>query len=908
MKNTVLVFMLTMTALLGWVGPSEVLAQYANRGEYQAPLEPITGILHGAGQQIPENPGFHEYVALMAEGKKPAYYMHYFSMGDNSDNNCRDMLNIVWPYMDDNVYMGFQMGLNFAYDRGDGGNNFTDGLNDAAMLADFDHYRSANRPFYFRFGYECNGGWNEWDPANYRPAFRRAVLAMRDEMIDAAALWNIYPASQHASGYIDGWGDYFPGNTFADWWSIDVFDNVHNLGSDTTNFLNAAHSANRPVLIGESTPRYIGADNDSDWPAWFDDHFSMLHSRTMVKGQSYIHWNWGTSRWPTWGNARLDTGSTLVRNNYLNEMGQSIWVHGGEEEQLRGAIGLAEVYVDVSARGSGSGADWENAFTSIGPALSHLVSHYGRGCLRVAEGIYSGGLTLPDGVSVYGGYPSGGGADSYPGQYTTVIDGGGTSRCVELSGTFSLLRGFTLQNGQSKLGGAALLSGQDATLYHCVLTQNSASDKGGAVYVSGDRARLGGCEFYENSATNAGGAVYLENAAESILYNSVLYANTAPSGAGVYVNGPGITLDSCTLAHHQGSGAALVASHSGSLTTVAALNNCIAAFNHPVDESFALQTAGSASRLTASNPLFHDNTNGGDYGGDGAVQVTGAVSGDPLFLEAASGDYRLSEGSPAIDGDVPPLETWLAFDRQSLERGVDGDGDSSRGYDLGAYEYQKRSTLVLDSAGGIWGFGQEGGDFSAARMAYTLYNHTDSDLSWNLLEIPDWLEADVTAGSISPGNGAVIRFAFTDRALELASGEYGPENIRIRDVTNAASINRNARLFVTDKGPRIIQLYPKVSSVMPTFSRVVVLFDEAVTGVSAEDLTVEGSPATSVTGNGTGPYVFQGFDLGDLGEKGLELFPGGITSQETGKAFSGASWQVRFIGYKAGIQFWPSYR
>lgn len=892
--------------VLFFSGAQMLFAQYAARHDYYAPLEPASGILHSGGQQVPENPGFHEYMTLMPEGNDPFLYMHYFSFGGNSDNNCRNMFDIIRGYGEENHYMGVQIGLNFSYDRSDGGNDFADGLRDGLILSDFDHYRTLNRPIYFRFGYECNGGWNDWDPANYRECFRRASLAMRDEMMDSAAIWNIYPASQSQTGYIDGWGDYFPGNAFIDWWSIDIFDSGHSLGSNTTNFLNAAHSNSRPVLVGEATPRYVGADDASDWTNWFADHFSMYQNYAMVKAQSYIHWNWGTSRWPTWGNARLDTGNSTVRGNYLSEMENPIWQHGRGKNAMRAAVGLAEVYVDASASGAGSGADWMNAFTSIAPAIAHLQSEYGRGIIRVAQGTYDGGFTVPNAVRLYGGYPAEGGVDADPSRNPTIIDSGNAGRCAVLSGTFSLMRGFTFQNGAASQGGAVEMSGADATLYHCVFLDNNATDKGGAVYVSGDRARIAGCVFHDNGATNSGGALYLDGSADALLYNNVFYGNSAPSGAGILVNGPEVTLDSCTIAHHEGSGAAIAANYSGSsLATVASLRNCILAFNVPSEEQYAVETLSATSRVYLYNPLFHGNSPG-DYGGSGTEQVDNALSGDPLFVDASSGNYQLAAGSPAIDVDTPPLRTWLAFDLRSLERGVDGNGDASTGYDLGAYERQAHSALTLDSVGGIWGFGPQGGEFTAARMQYVLYNHTGASLSWSLTDLPDWLEADKTGGSLLADEEGVIRFSFKDTVKDLAVGEHGPETLTIRDSTHGEDLNRNVRIFVRESGPRIALRYPDGPGDIPNFTIVQVLFTETVTGVSADDLTVNGVAATAVDGSGAGPYTFRGFgEVPDGVVAVIHLSSGGIVSPETGLPFAGESWSLTKTGIKTGIRaFW----
>lgn len=68
-----------------------------------------------------------------------------------------------------------------------------------------------------------------------------------------------------------------------------------------------------------------------------------------------------------------------------------------------------------------------------------------------------------------------------------------------------------------------------------------------------------------------------------------------------------------------------------------------------------------------------------------------------------------------------------------------------------------------------------------------------------------------------------------------------------------------------------------------------VIFNEPVTGVLANDLMVNESPATSVHGNGPGPYVFTGFIQPQIGSVNVTLSPGNITDLNK-NPFEGESW------------------
>src|SRR5262249_4978237 len=89
-------------------------------------------------------------------------------------------------------------------------------------------------------------------------------------------------------------------------------------------------------------------------------------------------------------------------------------------------------------------------------------------------------------------------------------------------------------------------------------------------------------------------------------------------------------------------------------------------------------------------PIFRNNDvftpSGAPYGGICGDQtgLNGNISADPLFTNAANGDYHVRPGSPTIDAGTSNQAPATDLDGQA--RPTDGNGDGTAAFDLGAYE------------------------------------------------------------------------------------------------------------------------------------------------------------------------------------------------------------------------------
>jgi len=212
-----------------------------------------------------------------------------------------------------------------------------------------------------------------------------------------------------------------------------------------------------------------------------------------------------------------------------------------------------------------------------------------------------------------------------------------------------IVRGFTITGGLGIGGGAVSIVGASPTFEACVFTGNTATDTGGAVQVASSSTAtvLRGCLFHDNTASNNGGAV--------------------SAVAGV------VDLKGCTVADNSAGsqGGGLYASLAGTLVTAsnsilwdnsaASGDQGFAFFSGGISVNYSDVQGGMSGFATNLGALFYDPSN---------------INSDPLFVNAAGGDYSLGAGSPCIDaGDPSFTAVTNQGDLQSQPRVMDADVD-----------------------------------------------------------------------------------------------------------------------------------------------------------------------------------------------------------------------------------------
>ncbi|HXK80558.1 MAG TPA: T9SS type A sorting domain-containing protein [Bacteroidales bacterium] len=205
-------------------------------------------------------------------------------------------------------------------------------------------------------------------------------------------------------------------------------------------------------------------------------------------------------------------------------------------------------------------------------------------------------------------------------------------------------------------GGAIKISGHsDALVMNCAFTQNYSTTQGGAMIVSGyAHPYVINNLFFENSADHNGAAVGIKYYAGGYHINNTVVSNNSGNYGGAY--SIGCYNDSCFFA-----------------------NNIIGG---NTDQ-------GGYAQIYIDSPdeymqFYNNNIENGLTLYEAYITISNNINTDPLWINPAGGDFRLTCGSPCIDYgiDIDTLLSEISLDIIGVPRLVNG------AYDLGAYETQ----------------------------------------------------------------------------------------------------------------------------------------------------------------------------------------------------------------------------
>jgi hypothetical protein len=246
-------------------------------------------------------------------------------------------------------------------------------------------------------------------------------------------------------------------------------------------------------------------------------------------------------------------------------------------------------------------------------------------------------------------------------------------------------------------GGAVYLDGWFGNFDRCTFIRNRASNCGGGIYIYEGPANLYNCRFSQDSAGLRGGGIYDcdEHSYTRNYTGCLLDGNMAGgSGGGAYVYDFGLGMTSyminCTFANNRAPEGGGILSYAVNVYLI----NTVLWGNTSTLRGPQFCTGGTLNYDDTYLYIKYSTIQGGTgpFGGSAykVINDTALSTGNPLFSDTASGNYRLTVGSPCIDSgraDTAGLGL-LPTDLDGLPRCVNGR------IDQGVYEYQTTTSVV----------------------------------------------------------------------------------------------------------------------------------------------------------------------------------------------------------------------
>lgn len=244
-----------------------------------------------------------------------------------------------------------QLGLAMTLDDGDGK---TPPYDDKVARGDYDYAIAqlvvglkalgVGRPLLMRIGYEFNGKWNNYGNDTFIAAWTRIHAAVRADaaLAGVAFVWD-YSCDEPDNP----WSRFEMDDSLIDWFGVNIFSNSSSPASESTEclrpFLDFARARGFPVIVAESTPRYVGAAAaDGAWAQWFGPLLALVSEYDdVLKAFCYINWEWSQfPQWANWKDARIELPGT-VGAQFRGALGADSFVHAMPAKAVLRALGQA---------------------------------------------------------------------------------------------------------------------------------------------------------------------------------------------------------------------------------------------------------------------------------------------------------------------------------------------------------------------------------------------------------------------------------------------------------------------------------------------------------------------------------------------------------------------------------------
>ncbi len=432
------------------------------------------------------------------------------------------------------------------------------------------------------------------------------------------------------------------------------------------------------VTAGFGVVRYVDKDavGANDGTSWSNAYVSL---QAALLAATY-----GTELWVAAGTYKPN----LTNRDVSFALKSGVGVYGGfaggetDRSERNAALHVTTLSGDL---GPGSGSDTFHVVTATSVDASAVLD----------------GFTITSG-NANGANPYGGGVlldSSSPRIESCTITGnnaGTGGGLAARNGGSPVIRNCAIHANTANHGGGVALIAVTGTVADCGIFGNGANTFGGGMYIENGAPHMTRCDIRSNTTSaGSGGGVYSTNGSTQIR-DSTIRDNTVTAGnsGGLYLSGGNPYVANTRVTGNSAASTGGVAAQ-GAVTLV----HCTIANNlSPLGGGFFVYP-GSPVFL---NGIIWGNTpaqvfNGGSpsitYSDvQGGFAGAGNIDADPLFVNAAGGNYRLAGTSPANDAGSNAGAGSLLADIEGKPRRIDAPrADTGIGkapiVDMGAYEF-----------------------------------------------------------------------------------------------------------------------------------------------------------------------------------------------------------------------------